>query len=141
VGRLLVAMLRFPLAGRDTPLFMTIEAEGATERWTHEFAGRRFSGIFRPAERGRLTEQVGPLTLVLDVSAHAAGLRMAIVGWRLGPVALPRRFAPKLSVREGADEAGRVQFDVVCSLPGLGRLVAYQGWLVPALIAAGDPGH
>jgi hypothetical protein len=52
-----------------------------------------------------------------------------VEGWRLGPVPLPRLLAPLTRTHEEVDGEGRFVFDVEISLPLVGRLVRYRGWL------------
>ena len=67
----------------------------------------------------------------LAVEAHAAGLDMAVTGWRLGSLPLPRRLRPTTRASERIDAQGRFRFDVALFLPLIGLLVHYRGWLVP----------
>jgi hypothetical protein len=51
-------------------------------------------------------------------------------GWCLG-LPMPRALLP-ISVATETASAGRAQFDVALSLPLVGLIVRYQGWLTPA---------
>ena len=44
---------------------------------------------------------------------------------------LPRFLAPRSDTREYQDEQGRFRFDVRLSLPLIGLLAHYRGWLMP----------
>lgn len=44
---------------------------------------------------------------------------------------VPRMLLPVSETAESVDAEGRVTFDVAVSLPWLGRIVRYRGWLAP----------
>ncbi len=131
-ARLAARLLGLPPAGRDVPVTVRIAAADGTERWERSFAGRRFRSTLSATPRG-LAERFGPLVFALAVTADATGIRaMAVAGWRLGPLPLPRWLAPVSVASETVDASGRFRFDVALHLPlGLGRIVRYRGWLVP----------
>ncbi|MDV2984358.1 UNVERIFIED_CONTAM: DUF4166 domain-containing protein [Methylobacteriaceae bacterium AG10] len=132
----LVALLfRLPPAMADGPIRVTMEPDPETgaERWTRHFPGRRFSSRMRlagPDGSGRVREHFGPFAMDLAVSARTDGLDMAVTGWRLGPLPLPRALRPTTRAGERVDAQGRFRFDVALFLPLVGLLVHYRGWLV-----------
>ena len=131
LARLAAAPFGFPPAAPDMPVRVLIEASEDGEVWTRSFGGHSFRSRMAPAPGGGLEERFGPFSFRLHVAADAAGLRMHVAAWRIGPVPLPRRLAPRALAREWADAAGRFRFDVRIALPGVGRLVRYAGWLAP----------
>jgi NAD(P)-dependent dehydrogenase (short-subunit alcohol dehydrogenase family) len=130
LGRVAAALLGLPVPGERVPVTVTMTALDGGEAWTRDFAGRRFRTELR-SRPGGLTERFGLLAFDLDVPTSAEGLTMAITGWRLGPVPLPRTLAPRTEAREHVDQQGRFCFDVMIGLPVAGRLVRYRGWLTP----------
>ncbi|MFF8800162.1 MULTISPECIES: DUF4166 domain-containing protein [unclassified Methylobacterium] len=140
----LVALLfRLPPAMADGPIRVTLEPDhdAAAERWTRCFPSRCFSsrmGLAGPEGSGRLRERFGPFSMDLAVEAHAAGLDMAVTGWRLGTLPLPRLLRPTTRASERIDAQGRFRFDVALFLPLIGLLVHYRGWLVPDDERRGD---
>ena len=46
-------------------------------------------------------------------------------------VPIPRVLLPRSDTRESVDDLGRATFDVGLSLPVVGAVVRYRGWLVP----------
>ena len=133
----LVALLfRLPPAMAGGPIRVALEPDhdAAAERWTRCFPSRCFSSRMRlagPEGSGRLRERFGPFSMDLAVEAHAAGLDMAVTGWRLGTLPLPRLLRPTTRASERIDAGGRFRFDVALFLPLIGLLVHYRGWLVP----------
>ena len=136
-ARLAGRMLGFPHAGRDTPVRVAIDATPKGERWTRDFAGRRFSTHLE-LRRGGIGEAFGPVVVVLHVPADSTGLRMIVRGWRLGRLPLPRVLAPVSEAFETVDAEGRFRFDVRLSHPLTGLVVHYRGWLMPELETPGQ---
>ena len=80
-----------------------------------------------------LGERFGPFLLCFDLSGHEKGIDFALRQVRLWGLTLPRGCAPQVQASERADQSptgdGVHIFDVEVRLPGLGRLIAYQGRL------------
>lgn len=128
VARLVASLMRFPPAGTHDVHVRFDERDG-TETWTRDFGGHVFGS--RLSEKGgRLTERFGPLRFVFDLSTDAEGLGMHIRGWSLFGLPLPLALAPRSEAREW-EEDGRFRFDVPISLPLIGLVVRYRGWLRP----------
>jgi hypothetical protein len=128
VGRLAAALFRFPPEGAHALRLAICERDGV-ERWTRDFSGRRFSSRLSD-EQGRLVERFGPLRFSFDLESDAKCLAMTMRGWRLWRLPLPLALAPRSPAREW-QEAGRFHFDVPISLPLIGLVVHYRGWLEP----------
>lgn len=142
LARLVAALFGLPGESADTPVRVTLEPHDAgtpaetipAETWTRRFGGHRFASRMRlagPEGRGLLSERFGPFAMDLAVRAHPDGLDMAVTGWRIGPLPLPRRLRPTTRASERVDGQGRFRFDVALFLPFAGLLVHYRGWLVP----------
>jgi Domain of unknown function (DUF4166) len=131
-ARLLARILGFPGDAPDVPVRVEMRALDKTEIWTREFGTARFRSRIIPTNRGRVLERFGPLTFQLQLTARADGLDYAIVSGRFGFIALPSFLVPRSYAKERLDNSGRFYFDVPISLPGLGLLVHYRGWLIPA---------
>ena len=120
----------FPSAGRNLRAAVTIEREGNGEVWVRRFGTKAFASHLNEVA-GKLTERFGAITFDLDAAADAQGFRLSIVRARLGELPLPRFLTPQTDASAGIDENGRYRFDVAISLPVIGRLVRYRGWLTP----------
>jgi NAD(P)-dependent dehydrogenase (short-subunit alcohol dehydrogenase family) len=131
IGGLVAKLFGLPTAASRVPVTVTMEARPEGETWVRDFGGRRFRSALKERPGKGLSERFGLLTFDLDVPTSKFGLTMSIVAWRLGPIPLPATLAPRTVAREELDGFGRFRFDVTIALPGLGRLVRYQGWLVP----------
>lgn len=119
----------FPSAGRNVKASVTIEREGAGEVWVRRFGKATFASHLTELEPGKVAERFGAITFDLAASANAQGFRLAILRARLGELPLPGFLTPHTDAGGDVDENGRYRFDVTISLPMIGRLVRYRGWL------------
>ena len=134
IGRL----MRFPPTIQRTPVVVQMERRGASERWTRQFGRYRFESVLS-AEAGdppgQVRERFGPLAFRLKVPVDETGLQMPMLGATALGLPLPRWIVPVSRTREYVDAQERFCFDVDISLPVVGRVVRYEGWLVP------EPAH
>ena len=130
LARLVAKAGGFPSAGEHRLHVAFEECEGR-ERWTRDFSGQRFSSRLSE-RRGLLVERFGLLSFGFDLPSDGSGLEMVMRRWWLGPFPMPMTLAPCAPAREWQDEEGRFRFDVRISLPLIGPVVHYRGWLVPA---------
>jgi saccharopine dehydrogenase-like NADP-dependent oxidoreductase len=133
-GRLLAWLMGFPRAAADVPVSVAMRAAGDGEIWVRDFGGTRFQSRLSPCKDkpGFIKERFGLITFKLALSAGDHGLDLAIVSGRIGFIPLPSFLIPRSSATERVDPEGRYCFDVPISLPGVGLLVHYRGWLKPS---------
>lgn len=130
MARIVAAVMRFPPESADVPLTVTMERRGDAEVWTRDFAGRKFRSTLR-LHQGQMTECFGLLTFAMALQVQDGTLHYPMTaGWVCG-VPMPRWALPFSDTAEGADGA-HATFDVALSLPLIGGIVRYQGWLAPA---------
>ncbi|MGL4237360.1 DUF4166 domain-containing protein, partial [Tabrizicola sp.] len=130
MARIVATIMRFPPEGTDIPLTVTMERHKDSERWTRNFNGRCFQSTLS-WHNGRLTERFGALTFTIALRAADGELRYPVTqGWFLG-IPLPRWALPRSDTTEATD-GPHSTFDVALSLPLIGPIVRYQGWLAPA---------
>lgn len=125
-ARLACALAGFPPAGEHA-LHVDFEEEDGVERWTRDFAGRRFSSELSQSG-DLLVERFGPLRFAFALEADETGLRMLMRHWSLFGLRLPLWLAPTSEAREWA-EGDDFCFDVAIRLPWFGAVVHYRGWL------------
>ena len=126
VARLIAKVMRFPKAG-SCPLHVSFAEKDGVERWTRSFGAQGFTSHL--SERGgQLVERFGALRFQFDLPSDERGLEMHIRGWSLFGLPLPLLLAPQGIAREW-QENGRFRFDVPISLPLVGLVVHYTGWL------------
>jgi hypothetical protein len=133
IARCVAALIGFPAAGQSIPVAVDIRATPRGERWTRDFAGRRFTSHLRLAGTPpRLVERFGPLSFTLDLPMEGGALGLRVASWRALGLPMPRALAPLGDATESEDAQGRFRFDVALHLPfGMGRIVRYRGWLLP----------
>ena len=131
LAALVARIVGFPKANAACAAEISIEADGTRSIWRRRIGGHAFASVLsRPREGGRIQERFGPLAMDLRLTPEGDRLVYRVEGWRLGPIPLPRALAPSTSAHEEVDAEGRFVFDVEISLPLIGRLVRYRGWLV-----------
>jgi hypothetical protein len=131
-ARLVARLFGLPTTAADVPVAVEMRADRDGEIWTRSFGGRAFRSRLAPGRRrGRVRERFGPFTFDLALTARADGLDLEVVGGRFGPLPLPRPLVPVSRARERVDAQGRFCFDIPVTLPAVGLLVHYRGWLVP----------
>jgi len=130
VARLIAATFGFPPAGEQA-LHVSFSERDGEEIWTRDFAGRRFRSRMTQ-RRQQLVERFGPLRFRFALLREGGDLSMVMRGWSCFGVTLPSALAPRAAARETEDAQGRFSFDVAITLPLIGLIVHYQGWLAPS---------
>jgi hypothetical protein len=136
VALLIRALFRMPRAGHDLPVTVRFIARGGTEQWERDFAGRVMrSRLSRARIPGEITERFGAFAFTIRLRWDGTRLHYQIVKGKLFGIRLPRALLPQVVAFEQVEE-DRFQFDVRLTLPLVGLLAHYRGWLVPDQIAA-----
>ena len=131
LAALIARVVGFPKAQTACPAEVEIDADGERSIWRRRIGGHAFASVLsRPRSGGRLRERFGPVSMDLRLTPRGGRLIYEVEGWRLGPIPLPRRLGPTTRAFEEVDGEGRFVFDVEISLPLVGRVVRYRGWLV-----------
>ncbi len=132
-------MLRFPTAMRDVPVTVKFGVRDGVETWRRTFGPRSFMSLQYAGagrDRGLIVERFGAVAFAMQVVASQEGIDLHLRRGRVFGVPLPRFLWPQIAANERVDDSGRFRFDVAIGLPGIGRLVHYQGWLEPAGISS-----
>lgn len=131
---LVAALIGFPRAAPQVPVTVGFAPEGAAERWTRDFGGRRFASV-QSAGTGRnrhlVAERFGPVTVALALVIEGDRLLLVPRRWSVLGIPLPRALLPG-GVSFETERDGEFAFDVEIALPLIGRIVAYRGTLRPA---------
>jgi Domain of unknown function (DUF4166) len=130
LSRMVATLFGLPPAARDQALRVTFEPQGGREIWLRTFG----SAVFRSVQHergGLLCERVGPSTFVFALETSPQGMALKLRGVHFLGVPLPRLLAPSVATFE-SERDGRYRFEVEASLPLLGRIVRYEGWLEKA---------
>lgn len=126
-ARMVATLFGLPPAGRDQALRVTFQVDGDREIWSRAFGNAVFRSV-QYERGGLLRERVGPSTFVFALETSADGMALELRGVRFLGVPLPRFLAPLVHTFE-SERDGRYCFEVEASLPLLGRIVRYAGWL------------
>lgn len=129
LARLTAWVMGFPREGSHL-LHVSFVEDNGVERWTRHVGDRSFTSHLSERD-GRLCERFGPLRFLFDLPSDAQGLEMHIRRWSVFGIPLPPSLAPRTRAREWQQQ-GRFHFDVPISLPLVGLVVHYTGWLDPA---------
>jgi len=134
LSKLLCRIIGFPPEADRSPVTVTIERRADSEIWRRDFGGKLFKSqlsLSGSPGSGIVQERFGPLTFDIHLKHQNGALAFPVGRGRILGLPLPAWMLPSSEAVE-AEEAGRFNFDVRISLPGVGLLVHYQGWLRPA---------
>ena len=130
LGAIVARCVGFPGACADGPVEVQIDADGRRSIWRRLIGSGVFLSVLsRPREGGRVRERFGLISFDLELAPAGDRLTYSVTGWRIGPLPMPRGFAPSTRAHEEVDDQGRFVFDVEIIAPLVGRLVRYRGWL------------
>lgn len=109
---------------------VTIAPTAGGERWTRRFGTRTFGSLIAPAsdDPWAFEETVSPLTFRFTAKPYPGGFSWTFEGWRLGPIPLPRAWAPRVRARTFSRN-GVYRFRVLAAHPWLGVIFGYAGRL------------
>lgn len=126
LSRLCAWATRLPPAGAG-PIEVEIVALPGGERWTRRIAGHAMPSRLWPRE-GLLREQLGWVTFAFRLSSEDDAIVWRVAGARVFGLSLPVTWFEGVGARESQRDE-RYHFDVAATLPRVGLLVRYRGWL------------
>ncbi len=130
IAKFLSRRFHLPTEEGRVPVRVVIESRDGREHWTRFFADKPMRSLMSAAPGGLIEEQFGPVSIRMKLVARPDGLDMERMSGRLWSIPIPRFLLPRIVAQERVDEAGRHRFEVEITLPTVGRLVAYRGYLV-----------
>jgi len=131
LSRAVATLFGLPPAGHDQVLEVTFMPDGGTELWARRFGDATFRSM-QYERKGLLRERVGPSTFVFALETSTDGMGLKLRSVRFLGIPLPAFLAPSVFTFE-SERGGRYHFEVEASLPLIGRVVRYTGWLEPAV--------
>lgn len=136
-GRLLARIFSLPEQASDVAVRTVITSDGVSERYARQYPTRTLLSVMATPDpaAGTIVEVIGPLRFTLKLRGSEQGIDLTplSVSWRGLP--LPLWLLPRIVATERASADGRHLFDVRVTLPPVGLLVHYWGWLRPVLAA------
>lgn len=134
LAHLVCTLFRFPPNASATPVHVAFERRVDKEIWHRTFGTSSFRSVLKivKAGTGLIQERFGLFTFHIPLQATGQALRFPVLrGFILG-LPIPAFLLPKSNAREFVDASGRFNFEIDLSLPMIGRIVRYEGWLKPA---------
>lgn len=131
-AQVIATLFNFPRACPNIDLNITVTRRGETEQWQRHFGSHPMQTA-QMAGRGKyegcIIERFGPARIYLKLVVIDAELHLITAAWSILGIKLPLFLAPSGTTYEhGSDH--RYNFHVDVTLPIIGRLVKYEGWLV-----------
>jgi hypothetical protein len=131
-ARFLAWVFRFPPAGNDVPITVTMTRTECGETWERSFDGHILKSYCTPAQAPYCyRERFWLINFELDLRVEDGYLHLPVRrGWFAG-LPLPRFLLPRSDSREYV-QGGEFRFDITLSAPlGVGLLARYCGYLRP----------
>lgn len=126
-ARILADTMRLPPAAEKMPLHFSIDTVDGVEHWRRDFGGHVFTSQMWE-ENGVLCERTGIARLRYELELDHGVMRMELRGFKSAGIPVPRLLWPRVATAE-SERAGRYCFDVRASMPGVGLVIRYRGWL------------
>ncbi len=126
-ARVVARLLGLPPEARDQELSVTFAPVEGREIWTRAFGASVFRSV-QEEQDGLLRERTGPVAFLFALEASGEGLVLILRGVCVLGVPLPRFAHPSIRTFEGERDE-RYRFEVEGSLPLVGLVVRYAGWL------------
>ncbi|WP_262378778.1 DUF4166 domain-containing protein [Luteimonas viscosa] len=131
LARMCAWIARLPKAGREVATSVEFSADAEGETWKRDFGGQKMVSRLSLKD-GLMRERLGPLQFRFALHGNDGAIWWTVAGVRLlGALPLPASLFDDVRCREYEDD-GRYRFEVDASLPVVGRIVRYRGWLEPA---------
>ena len=125
--RWLAPSASLPPSGGDVPLIVSIRVDEQGETWTRNFGGHRMQSRLWVRD-SLLAERLGAITLLFVLTAVEGRIEWRVAAARFLGMPLPMSWFVGASATEAIID-GRYTFDVSATLPLVGLLVRYRGWL------------
>ena len=121
----------FPEAGQDKSVEVEFSVKDRVETWLRRFDGKAFKSTQEYGAgryEGLVVERFGPMAFGFALVEEERNLYLLFRRWDVFGIPMPRWLAPRVVAFEHAAR-GRFNFSVKLSLPLVGLIVAYRGWL------------
>lgn len=133
LSRLVGWGMQLPRQSSDVAVSVTFTPQDGGELWQRDFGGALFQSFqyARPgAEPGVIQERFGWIDVSVTLQVDQDRLVLTPRAWSIFGVPLPGALLPSGESFETQID-GRFVFDVEISVPWIGRIAAYRGWLMP----------
>jgi hypothetical protein len=127
LAALLAVAVGAPRVRTRGPLRFDLHCEPLQQTWTRHFPHGSMRSCMR-LQGSEVVETLGPARLYFRLEEQGGSLVMRLRALRFLGVACPRWLLPDVDARERGRD-GRLEFDIRVSLPLVGQITAYRGWL------------
>lgn len=127
IARWLAWCIRTPRTPTRGPIRFTLNATPTEETWTRHFPRQTMRSTLS-LHRGHIMERLGAVRLFFALEAEHGMLRMRLEGLRFLGIPCPAWLRPAVVAEETGD-GDRFHFNVRASVPLLGMVAAYRGYL------------
>ncbi len=127
MARWLAWCIRTPRTPTRGPIRFTLNATATEETWTRHFPRHTMRSTLS-LHQGHIMERLGAVRLFFTLKAEHGVLRMRLEGLRFLGVPCPAWLRPAVLAEETGD-GDRFHFNVRASVPLLGVVAAYRGYL------------
>jgi Domain of unknown function (DUF4166) len=104
-----------------------LDAQPYCETWTRHFPSKTMTSRLL-LEEGKLIERLGPARLTFVLSELDGTLKLPLTELHFFGIRCPNRLLPRAVANESAN-AERLHFTIQVSVPGVGLVAGYQGYL------------
>jgi hypothetical protein len=127
LGAFIARLLGAPRVKARGAIRFELRAEGRQETWIRHFPHRTMASTLRLHGTG-VVEMLGAARLTFALEEEGGGLVMVLRSMRFLGIPCPRWLMPRIHAREHGRD-GRLHFDVRASVPLVGQVTGYRGWL------------
>jgi len=131
LARMVGRIAGFPEAGNDVNVTVEIATNGECEIWQRNFSGHAFSSEMRVGDgwlAALMCERFGPIRLGMALVTDGDALHYAPRRWTFFGLPMPKALMPSGKIFETVVD-GKFVFHVEITLPFIGNVVTYDGWL------------
>ena len=125
---ILALVASLPPSHADTKTSVDITCDGDTETWTRNFDGHVMRSRLWKHD-SLLAERLGAVTLRFRLTVEHSRIVWRVAGAGIFGIPVPKAWFAGCEATESVVD-GRYEFDVRATLPIVGLLIHYRGWLM-----------
>lgn len=130
IARYCARVARLPPAQQDVPLTVVFENDANGETWRRDFNGHAMHSRLQACGPRLLGERLGPLRFRFSLHVYDQALHWRVQRVRVMGLPLPAGWFEGVRCRE-YEQDDRYVFLVEATLPLIGEVIRYEGWLEP----------
>ena len=127
MGRIMAALQGAPDKAARGDMTFVLDAGEQEQVWARRFPGATMRSTMRLVD-GLIVERMGPATMAFQLVAEGEQLVMKLRSMRFLGIPCPAWLVPRIVAREHGQD-GRLHFEVRATVPLIGRVAGYRGYL------------